>query len=480
MKKNFKRFQLTPEIEEALDALGYDEPTPIQIQAIPVIMAKKDIVGQSQTGSGKTAAFAIPICEKVIWDQRAPQALVLEPTRELAMQVKEDIFTIGRRRRLKVPVIFGGMPMAEQINELRQRSHIVVGTPGRILDHIRRETINLALVKYLVIDEADVMLDMGFLDDVKTIIETLEVKPVVILFSATIGGHLESMIEQYMDNPVRISVTNGTQTVKTIAQTAFVVEESDKYPLFLDLFTVENPDSSIVFCNTRDKVNILYNQMKKEGIRCGKLHGAMDQRERLRVTEDFRRGKFLHLITSDVAARGVDFPDLTHVFNYDFPEKRENYVHRIGRTGRIGKDGRAISLVEPGKMPVLREIEDYTKAKIEMGIAPTKEEVEAYRPGFVTNQTRKRELKEKKGASLSEDIMKIVISGGKNQKMRPGDLVGTLCNIDGIDPSDIGIIDIRETMSYVEVLNGKGKRAKGALSKMTIKGKIRTIKESHD
>ena len=233
MKKNFKRFQLTPEIEEALDALGYDEPTPIQIQAIPVIMAKQDIVGQSQTGSGKTAAFAIPICEKVIWDQRAPQALVLEPTRELAMQVKEDIFTIGRRRRLKVPVIFGGMPMAEQINELRQRSHIVVGTPGRILDHIRRETINLALVKYLVIDEADVMLDMGFLDDVKTIIETLEVKPVVILFSATIGGHLESMIEQYMDNPVRISVTNGTQTVKTIAQTAFVVEESDKYPLFL-------------------------------------------------------------------------------------------------------------------------------------------------------------------------------------------------------------------------------------------------------
>lgn len=485
----FKSFRLTEPIKEALEALGFDEPTPIQKEAIPIILAGKDLVGKSQTGSGKTAAFAIPLCEKVNWDERAPQALVLEPTRELAMQVRDELFIIGRKRRLKVPVILGGMPINQQINDLRQRSHIVVGTPGRIMDHVRRETINLSRIKYLVIDEADLMLDMGFIEDVEQIIESLDTKPIMVLFSATaprekngergltyLGGHLESLIEKYMQNPVRIEIESETETVDTITQEAYIIEEDGKYDLLMNLYVLENPASSIVFCATRQMVNVLFRQMKKDGISCGMLHGAMDQNIRLSTIEDFREGKFLHLITSDVSARGVDFPDVTHVFNYDFPSKKENYVHRIGRTGRNGRKGKAISLVEPDNTYMLKNMEKYTQATITILNAPDYETVEAARLNFKIEQSKKKAPKEKKGAALLEGITKLCISGGKQSKMRPGDLVGAICSVNGITADDIGIIDIRDSMSYVEILNGKGKRVYGELKDKTIKGKVRNIR----
>lgn len=474
-EKKFKQYKLSNDIKEALEVLGYNEPTPIQQQTIPAILEGKDIVGKSQTGSGKTAAFAIPICEKVSWNERAPQALVLEPTRELAMQVRDEIFAIGRKRRLKVPVVLGGMPINLQINDLRQRSHIVVGTPGRVLDHIRRESIDLCLIKYLVIDEADLMLDMGFIEDVEQIIKACQAKPVMLLFSATMGEHLEGLVSEYMNKPVRITIESETETVSTITQEAYVISEKDKFNLLMDLFIVECPESSIIFCETREMVNVLYRQMKKTGIRCGMLHGGMEQRERLDTIEAFRVGKFPHLITTDVSARGVDFDKVTHVWNYDFPSKKENYVHRIGRTGRNGASGKSISFIEPQRKTILHSMENYTGAKILLRKPLSREEVEEKRAAFDEYLKQNPIRKEKKGAKLQEDIVKIAIGGGKHSKMRAGDIVGTICSIDDVSAEDIGIIDIRDAMSYVEILNGKGYRVLEELKNKTIKGKLRKV-----
>lgn len=476
-KQKVKPGKLKKEIREALTGLGYNELTKIQTMAIPALLEGKDVVGMSQTGSGKTAAFSIPICEKVDWEERAPQALILEPTRELATQVREEIFSIGRRRRLKVPVVLGGMPISQQINDLRQRAHIVVGTPGRILDHVRRGTIPLQKIKYVVIDEADLMLDMGFIEDVNLILKELSTKPVMALFSATMGEHLEQLVSDYMESPLRITVPYETLTVDTINQEYYEVATRNKFALLMDLFTIENPESAIIFCATRDMVNVLFRQMKQERLLCGMLHGGLDQRERMDTIEAFRNGKFRHLITTDVSARGVDFDGISHVFNYDFPTKRENYVHRIGRTGRNGASGKAISFIETGYRSSIEAMERFTGSTIREKMPPTVKEVEDQKASFYEKQRTPSVHREKKGASLQKDIVKIAISGGKRSKMRAGDIVGTLCSLDYIVAEDIGIIDIRDTMTYVEVLHGKGRAVIADLQKKTIKGKLRSIKQ---
>ncbi|MEG2667947.1 MAG: DEAD/DEAH box helicase [Lachnospiraceae bacterium] len=474
----FQNYRLASEITEALELLGYHIPTPIQEQAIPAILEGKDIVGKSQTGSGKTAAFAIPICEMVDWNENIPQALVLEPTRELAVQVKEEIFRIGRKKKLKVPVIFGGMPIDKQVLSLKQKSHIVVGTPGRVLDHIRRQTLSLKAIRYLVIDEADLMLDMGFLEEIELIIKQLDSMPVMMLFSATIGEHLDGLIYKYMKEPERIIIESETETVAEVVQLGYRVENEEKFTLLLHLLICKSPSDAMIFCGTREMVNVLYRQLRKQGIRCGMLHGELDQRERLRTIDEFRQGKFHYLITTDVAARGIDFEKISHVFQYDFPTNKENYVHRIGRTGRNKKSGTGISFIQRGEDRMLCKVEEFTGVVIKICEPPTQEEVKENAHSFYEKQKEKVKLRAKKGAVFHKSITKLSIGGGKKSKMRAGDIVGTLCSIEGITQEDIGIIDVRDSLTYVEIFNGKGDKVLEELQLKTIKGKIRKVRKS--
>lgn len=482
MTNQFESYQLSKEIIEALTILGYKEPTKIQTEVIPIALKRRDIVGKSQTGSGKTAAFAIPLCEEAVWEENPPTALVLEPTRELTIQTKQEIFHIGRKKRLKVPDVFGGFPIDKQIQTLKQKSHIVVGTPGRVMDHIRRGTLQLSNIKSVVIDEADLMLDMGFAEEVGQILDAIKTKPRIMLFSATIGEEIEQMIDRYLREPVLIEIEETEETKLNIKQEVYeVAKESDgigqdneKYRLFLRLLARENPDSCMIFCGTKEMVNVLCRKLRKDGVKCGMIHGDIDQQDRIRTVEGFREGRFRYLIATDVVARGIDFDNLSHVFNYDFPTGRETYVHRIGRTGRNGKTGIAISLVAESDQKMKKMVENYVGYELPMEtyVPVNKKEEEA----FWNRQNEKVVLKKKKGAEFNKTITKLSISGGKKSKMRAVDIVGTICSIPDMTAEDIGVIDVRDSLTYVEILNGKGKKVLDALQEKTIKGKVRKVR----
>lgn len=474
LENGFSQFGLSAEIIETLTMLHYMEPTPVQTEVIPIALQKSDIVVKSQTGSGKTAAFAIPVCEMALWEENLPQALVLEPTRELAVQVKEEIFHIGRKKRLKVPVVFGGLPIDKQILTLKQKSHIVVGTPGRIMDHVRRQSLDLSNIQYLVIDEADLMLDMGFLEEVGLIIETLPKDRVIMLFSATIGEETQRLVRKYMNHPFTILLEAKTETIETTVQEIYCVENDAKYHTLLNLLAKENPADCMIFCGTREMVNVLFQKMKRDHIRCGMLHGEMEQRDRLRTIDEFREGRFHFLIATDVAARGIDFESITHIINYDFPTGKETYVHRVGRTGRNGKSGKAISFIGASEKKMLDAVETYIGTTLEVCGSP--EQIKFENSSFWQRQQEKVTLKARKGAVFNQTITKLSIGGGKKSKMRAVDIVGTICSMEGILAEDIGIIDIRDSFTYVEILNGKGREVLEMLQDKTIKGKIRKVR----
>ena len=470
----FRRFKLSSEILETLKLLKYDEPTPIQEQVIPAALEGRDILGKSQTGTGKTAAFAIPICEQVRWDEFLPQALVLEPTRELAVQVKAEIFHIGRAKRLKVPVVFGGMPVDKQAITLKQKSHIIVGTPGRIMDHVRRENLNLSNIRYLVIDEADLMLNMGFIDEVREIIQLLPMERETMLFSATLDDGIMELSNWCMSNPLSIVIEGDENTTIDVTHEIYYALQDDKYECLMQVLMQENPTDVMIFCGTREMVNTLYHKLHRNQIRCGMLHGDLDQRERLRVIEQFREGKFHYLICTDVAARGIDFDNISHVVQYDFPNGKETYVHRAGRTGRNGKSGKAICIATLGEKRKVREVENYAEIKFtEKPIPVVSVEVEKE---FWIKQKEKTELKERKGAIFQKTITRLTISGGKKSKMRAVDIVGTICSLNGIVAEDIGIIDVRDSLTYVDILNNKGINVMEQLQDKSIKGKIRKVR----
>jgi len=474
LNNEFTRFRLSDSIINALQVLKYTEPTPIQQEVIPQALLYKDIIAKSQTGSGKTAAFAIPLCQMADWNDNLPGALVLEPTRELTVQVKQEIFHIGRNKRLKVPDLFGGFPIDKQIQTLKQKSHIAVGTPGRVMDHIRRGTLDLSNIKYLVIDEADLMLDMGFIDEVEQIIQAIKTEFNIMLFSATLGDGLNELIEKYMQEPVSVILEEDGTTIDTITQKLYEVPDEEKYDTFLDIMIDENPDSAMIFCGTREMVNVLCRMLGRDGVRCGMIHGEIDQQDRLKTIEGFRLGKFRYLIATDVAARGIDFDNLTHVFNYDFPTGRETYIHRIGRTGRKGNTGVAVSLVCEYDRKMRLMVEEFINQQIPVYqlSEPATEKKEA----FFDRQKERTQLKERKGAGFNRTITRLSISGGKKSKMRAVDIVGTLCSIEGITSEDIGIIDVRDSLTYVDVLNNKGKKVLDSLQDKTIKGKIRKVR----
>lgn len=472
----FTRYGLSEEVLTALKLLGYVEPTRIQELVIPLALEDRDIAAASATGTGKTAAFAVPVCEKVSWDGNEPQALVLEPTRELAVQVREELFHIGRRKRLNVPAVFGGFPIDKQIQTLKQKCHIVVGTPGRVLDHIKRGTMSVSRIAVLVIDEADLMLDMGFLDEVGQIIEAIPGKPQMMLFSATMKDRIGELTERYMAEPVQISVEAESLAAESVKQAVCEVSADEKYEAFLSVLMHEKPKDAMIFCGTRDMVNVLCRKLRKDQVRAGLLHGEMDQAERLKTVEDMRSGRIHFLIATDVAARGVDLEGITHVFNYDFPTAKETYVHRIGRTGRNGKTGKAVSFVTPEEKKHLQAVETYIEKEIpKTEWKPLTDEI---RNAFLEDQKHNINERVRKGSELKRSIMRLSIGGGKKSKIRTVDVVGTICSIPGICAEDIGTIDIRESLTYVEIMNHKGMIVLDALQTKPLKGKVRKVRKT--
>ena len=471
MHRSFNEYDLSEEITRALDLLHYRTPTEVQHRVLPVALQKKDVIVKSQTGSGKTASFVIPICENIDWLENKPQALILTPTRELAAQIQEDAKHIGRFKRMKTVALYGKQSFVRQKTELQQKTHIVVGTPGRVLDHLQKGTLSAECLQYLVIDEADEMLNMGFIEQVEEIIEKLPTDRVTMLFSATLPEDIEQLSNRYMKEPITIEIAEQGITTQQIEHALYTVNEEEKVELLKDITTVENPDSCIIFCRTQQQVNVLFSQLERLGYDCDKLHGGMYQEDRFGVMDDFKRGEFRYLVATDVAARGIDVENVTHVINYDFPLDKESYVHRIGRTGRAGNTGKAITFVTPFQEQYVEEIETYIGFALPRAIAPTKAEVALAKDAFNAKLNTLPDLKEDRRALLNQDIMKLYFNGGKKKKIRAVDFVGTIAKIPGITAEDIGIITIQDTCSYVEILNGKGSLVLQAMKKTPVKGK---------
>lgn len=477
-ENSFKDYGLSDEIVNALESLAYKNPTEVQSKVIPSALDKKDLVVKSQTGSGKTASFGIPICELVEWKENKPQALILTPTRELAIQVSADITNIGRLKRINATAVYGKQPIAIQKAALKQKTHVVVGTPGRVLDHIERETLSLEEIGYLVIDEADEMLNMGFIEQVEEIITAIPQDRVTMLFSATLPEKVKELSLKYMKTPVDIEIKATGLTTDKIDHSLIKVAEDHKLSLLKDVTIVENPDSSIIFCRTKDRVDTVHEQLTGSGYRCDKIHGGMEQDDRVDVMNNFRKGAFRYLIATDVAARGIDIDNITHVINYDLPLEKESYVHRTGRTGRAGHKGKAITFVTPYEDKFLNEIEKYIGFEIPTATAPSKSEVSNKKAAFEAKMNAKPKMKEAKGEQLNKQIMKLYFNGGKKKKLRAVDFVGTIAKIKGVTAEDIGIISIRDTISYVDILNNKGPIVLQAMKNTTIKGKLLKVSEA--
>ena len=370
---SFADLGLKPELLTALSGLGYEEATPIQQQAIPELLTGRDLIGQAATGTGKTAAFALPILERISRNDAAiPLALVIVPTRELAVQVSEAFFKYGRESNVRVVPVFGGQPIQRQLQALKRGVHVVVATPGRAIDHIKRGSLDLDAVQTVVLDEADEMLDMGFTEDIEAILQATPDSRQTVLFSATMPPRIAKIAETYQTDPITVKIGRGTGDANpNVRQSVYMVMRAHKASALGRILDVEAPTSAIVFCRTRTEVDELTVTMNGRGYRSEALHGGMDQKQRDRVMARLRDGTAEVLIATDVAARGLDVDSLTHVVNYDVPAAPESYVHRIGRVGRAGREGVAITIAEPRQRRLLKNIERLTKQSFTIEKVPS-------------------------------------------------------------------------------------------------------------
>ena len=378
--KLFSELGLSAEVLKAIDKLGFEQAAPIQASAIPILMAGGDVVGQSQTGSGKTAAFAIPAIEKVDTRQRGVQVLILCPTRELAIQVSEEVHKLALfKGGLHALPIYGGQSFDRQLAGLKQGANIVIGTPGRVMDHMRRGTLKLTGLKIVILDEVDVMLNMGFRDDIEIILQAAPAERQTVFFSATIPRPIQQLIEKYSRNPQQVRIEQKALTVPTVEQIYYEVDRNYKIELLTRLIDIHDLKLGIIFCNTKRMVDELVDHLNAQGYSADRLHGDMTQVMRDRVMNKFRKSGLEFLVATDVAARGIDVDDVQVVFNYDLPYDVEDYLHRIGRTGRAGRSGRAISFVAGREMFQIHNIERFTKVRIQRGKPPTMGQVEEAR-----------------------------------------------------------------------------------------------------
>jgi ATP-dependent RNA helicase DeaD len=532
----FAALDLDPRIVEALTALGYEEPTPIQQQTIPPLIRGRDLLGQAATGTGKTAAFALPILQRLAEEGHAkgPMAIVLVPTRELAMQVAEAVHRYGKALGVRVLPVYGGQPIGRQLHAMRAGVDVVIATPGRALDHLRRGSLDLAAVKMFVLDEADEMLDMGFAEDIEALLAQAPAGRQTILFSATMPARIEAIAKRNQRDPVRIKVAKGAPTAgeaPKVRQQAYLVTRAAKMQALGRILDLEAPAAAIVFCRTRIEVDELTETMTARGFQAEALHGGMTQEQRDKVMRRLRTGGSELLVATDVAARGLDIDRLTHVINYDLPSAPEAYVHRIGRVGRAGREGVAITLVEPREHHQLRNIERLTKNRIEVAKVPTVADLRArrleltqaaLREALIADDTEHfrvvvdalsdefdpvqvamaavklyHEIANPEGdadeagsrtaaaeaasgvtpaatnfdAATGRDMARIFIGAGREAGVRPQDLVGAIANEAGVAGGLIGAIQISDRHSIVEVPEEVAKQVIKALGKTTIRGR---------
>jgi ATP-dependent RNA helicase DeaD len=376
MHHPFNDLGITPPILRAIQEMGYTEPTPVQSKTIPHILAGKDAVVMSKTGSGKTAVFGIPLLQMTDPDSKEPQGLILTPTRELAVQVTQDLGDIARFLPHKTAVLYGQHSMSLEIANLLRGASVVTGTPGRVLDHLRQGNLITRSIRFLVLDEADRMLDMGFLPQVIKIIRSIPKNRVTLLFSATIPMDVRRISRDFMKDPLFIEIESPTMTVDTIRQVYFRVERSDKQNQLHRLLLSERPANCMIFCNTKIAVDMVCKYLTRKGYECFALHGDIPQTKRMRTIEQFKKNQFNLLVATDVAARGLHIENLSLVINYDIPQELDSYVHRIGRTGRAGKDGHAISLVTRDELMTLYEIEERIGMMIPEGTPPAEGDID--------------------------------------------------------------------------------------------------------
>ncbi|MGE5372775.1 MAG: DEAD/DEAH box helicase [Solirubrobacterales bacterium] len=372
---SFDQLGLSEPIMRAVASLGFEEPTPIQAETIPVAMTGRDVVGRAQTGTGKTVAFAIPISEQISGNTEGVQVLVVTPTRELAIQVAEEMNKVAQYKGLRTLPIYGGQDIERQIRMLARRPQIVVGTPGRIMDHMRRRTLKLEGIKIVVLDEADEMLNMGFIEDIETILAAVPDERQTMLFSATIPYQIRDLSRRFLRDPIEISIQPKEVTVPTIQQSYCETRENLKFDILCRLLDTQSPEMAIIFARTKRRVDEISEGLGKRGYSSEGLHSDLSQSRRESVLRQFREGTIEILVATDVAARGLDISGVTHVYNFDVPQDPESYVHRIGRTGRAGKTGQAITFVTPREIGYLKTIEALMKRKIALRPVPSMMEV---------------------------------------------------------------------------------------------------------
>ncbi|MEV6984815.1 DEAD/DEAH box helicase [Sphaerisporangium sp. NPDC051017] len=541
----FADLGLRPELLRALLDLGYEEPTPIQREAIPPLLDGHDLLGQAATGTGKTAAFALPILQRMTpgGEGTAPTALVLVPTRELAVQVSEAVHRYGRDLGARVLPIYGGQPIGRQLRELQRGVDVVVATPGRALDHIGRKTLQLDALRMVVLDEADEMLDMGFADDIEAILQETPGERQTVLFSATMPPRIDSIARAHLKDPVRIQIERESTApgeAPRVRQSAYVVPRAHKPAALGRVLDVEAPEATIVFCRTREEVDQLTETMNGRGYRAEALHGGMGQEQRDRVMARLRAGTADLLVATDVAARGLDIEQLTHVVNYNVPSAPESYVHRIGRVGRAGREGVAITLAEPREHRMLKTIERVTKSRIVVEKVPTVADLRARRLELTRSALEESILEddlehfrvvvdtladefdvmeiamaavklahEASGAAADEEeipevplrperegrgrrepggrderrgrvptsgMTRIFVGAGRSAGVRPQDLVGAIANESRLSGRDIGAIEIADRFSLVEVPQQAADDVIASLRQSTIKGRKVTVR----
>lgn len=536
----FASLDLDPRILEVLHSLGYEEPTPVQRETIPPLLEGRDLLGQAATGTGKTAAFALPLLHRMQEEGRggvAPTGLVLVPTRELAMQVAEAVHRYGKGLGVTSLAIYGGAPFDAQLRMLRRGVDVVVATPGRALDHLRRGTLNLAELRTVVLDEADEMLDMGFAEDLEAILDATPGERQTALFSATMPPRVASLTARYLRDPVRVSIAREVSLegeAPRVRQVAYIVTRAHKMAALGRILDVEQPTSAMVFCRTRNEVDALTETLSGRGYRAVALHGGMSQDQRDRVMRSFRAGTTDLLVATDVAARGLDVQHVSHVVNYDVPSAAESYVHRIGRTGRAGREGVAITLAEPREHRMLRNIEQQTRQRITISTVPTIADLRARRLEATRATLRETLLTEdldsvrvvvetlagefdvmdvaaaavrlllaRDGAEEDQeeipspraptvggerpvrrprvtadaDMVRLFIGAGRLAKMRPADIVGAIVGESGLEAGSIGAIQIGDRFSLVEVPADAADMVLASLRASTIKGRKVTVRK---
>lgn len=522
---------LNENIQRALDDMGFEECTQIQQEAIPVILEGRDIIGQSNTGTGKTAAFGIPILEKIDKNLRMPQAMVLLPTRELAVQVANEFRKMGKYMEgIKTVTVYGGADIREQINKLKGGAQIIVGTPGRVIDLIDRHVIKLGDLSITVLDEADEMLKMGFREDIELILDKIGHSVQTLLFSATIPDAMKNIIGKFLDNPQIIRDLREGITAKEVKQNYFLVKNSGKVEALTRIIDTYTPKLTLIFCNTKKSVDELYEQLIEKGYNCDKIHGDIKQSQRLDTLNKFNNGVVDILIATDVAARGLDIKEVEAVINFEVPAKEDYYVHRIGRTGRAGREGASFTLASAKEMGKIESIEKYTKKAIRKRSVPTVDKVnEVKQDKFIRNIVEviekgelgeNRELaarlmsqgydaetliaamikklvkfdyseesdlndtipeRRKRGKTkILKDTVKFHVNMGKKQGIRPGDILGAVAGECDIPGSDIGEIEVLENYSFFNAASEHKNRILSKMKGAQMKGQNVVIELSNE